>query len=95
VTRHPEQGKVVLSHWRDGVCAASTPVEVGELPELIAVLADALGDAIRLGEPSGEIKPHTYVRLVTKLKTWLRPRLGQVLELRTSDAERADTDRIE
>src|ERR1039458_3627341 len=27
VTRHPEQGKIVLSHWRDGLCVASTPIE--------------------------------------------------------------------
>jgi hypothetical protein len=35
VTRHPEQRKVVLSHWRDGLCVSSTPVEVGEVPALI------------------------------------------------------------
>ena len=46
VTKHPEQRKIVLSHWRDGVCVASTPVELTEVPALIGVLADALGDAI-------------------------------------------------
>ena len=32
VTRHPEQRKVVISHWRDDVCVASTPVELVEVP---------------------------------------------------------------
>jgi hypothetical protein len=45
VTRHPQQRKVVLSHWRNGICVASTPVEVSELPGIISVLADALGEA--------------------------------------------------
>ena len=31
VTRHPDQRKVVLSHWRDGVCVASTPIELSEV----------------------------------------------------------------
>ena len=52
VTRHPEQRKIVLSHWRDGLCVASTPVELSEVPALIGVLADALGDAIETPDPN-------------------------------------------
>lgn len=79
VTRHPEQRKVVLSHWRDGVCVASTPVELGEIPVLIGVLADALGDGVRSDDLSPAVtKPH----LLAMVKAWLRPRLAQVVELR-------------
>lgn len=31
VTRHSGQRKVVLSQWRDGICVASTPLDVSEL----------------------------------------------------------------
>ncbi|MGA3147769.1 MAG: hypothetical protein ABSF33_09855 [Acidimicrobiales bacterium] len=45
VTKHAKQHKVVLSHWRDGVCVASTPIDLAEVPALIGLLAGALGDA--------------------------------------------------
>jgi hypothetical protein len=91
VTRHPEQGKVVLSHWRDGVCVASTPVEIGELPELIALLADALGDAVRLGE-SSPVQPRAHARLLAKLRSWMQPRLAQIVELRAVARDNANTE---
>jgi hypothetical protein len=81
VTRHPDQRKVVLSHWRDGICVASTPVELSEIPALIGVLADALGDGVRSeGRPPDVI---STPRLLAKLNAWLRPWLAQVVELRT------------
>ena len=46
VTRHQAERKVVLSQWRGGVCVASTPIELGDIPALIGILADALGDAV-------------------------------------------------
>jgi hypothetical protein len=46
VTRHPAQKKIVLSQWRDGVCVASTPIELSEVPALIGIFADALGEAV-------------------------------------------------
>ncbi len=81
VTRHPEQRKVVLSHWRDGLCVASTPVEVGEVPAFIGILADALGDAV---DTSAQAPPTRggVGRLLERLDHWLRPRLAQVAELR-------------
>ena len=80
VTKHPEQRKIVLSHWRDGVCVASTPVELTEVPALIGVLADALGDAI-------DATPTQNTRrregsLLSVLRRWLRPKLAHVTELR-------------
>jgi hypothetical protein len=79
VTRHPEQRKVVLSHWREGVCVASTPIELTEVPALIGVLADALGDAIDRDVP---LAGPSRLGLLERLRTWLRPHLAQITELR-------------
>jgi hypothetical protein len=81
VTKHPEQRKVVLSHWRDGVCVASTPVDLNEVPSLIGVLADALGDAID-STVAKESAPPSKVSLLSVIRSWLRPRLAQITELR-------------
>ncbi len=79
VTGHPEQRKVVLSHWRDGLCVASTPVELGEVPALIGVLADALGEAVETGgrAPAAAARPS----LLSALRGWLRPKLAHVIDL--------------
>jgi hypothetical protein len=90
VTRHPEQRKVVLSHWRDGLCVASTPVEVCEVPALIGVLADALGDAVEATAPSPRARRGAG-RLLAGLNDWLRPRLAQVAELRSPKDRGKDT----
>jgi hypothetical protein len=91
VTRHPEQGKVVLSHWREGVCVASTPIELSEVPVLIGVLADALGDAIdRPGAPAPKAETMTH-HVVETIRSWLKPRLAQVAELRLVRDEKDDS----
>ncbi len=46
VTRHQAERKIVLSQWRGGVCVASTPIELSDVPALIGILADALGEAV-------------------------------------------------
>jgi len=91
VTRHPEQNKVVLSQWRDGVCVASTPIELTEVSALIGVLADALGDAIDLTSPASETQSRG-AQLLAELRAWLKPRLAQIVELR---APKDATDRVE
>jgi hypothetical protein len=81
VTRHPEQRKIVLSHWRDGVCVASTPVELSEVPALIGVLAEALGDAI--DNPTTSVSPPPpKPSILAFIRNWVRPKLAQVAELR-------------
>ena len=76
VTRHPEQGKVVLSHWRDGLCVASTPIELSEVSALIGLLADALGEAIdvpKTGPPTWRLARRYLVRSDTGFdRNWLR-----------------------
>jgi hypothetical protein len=81
VTKHPEQRKVVLSHWREGVCVASTPVDLSEVPALIGVLADALGDAIG-GKTNEGVAAPRMDSLLSVVRRWLRPRLAQITELR-------------
>lgn len=78
--RDPEQRKVVLSHWRDGLCVASTPIELSEVSALIGVLADALGEAI----DATQQKPAVSNRRspISAIRRWLRPRLAQIIDLR-------------
>jgi hypothetical protein len=90
VTRHPEQRKVVLSHWRDGVCVASTPVDVTEISALIGVLADALGDALDVVEPA-PVGRGPGGNILMALRSWLRPRLAQVTELRLVKSAQDET----
>jgi hypothetical protein len=42
VSWHPEADLVVLSLWRDNVCAASFRLAVDEVPDLIALLRGGL-----------------------------------------------------
>ena len=80
VTRHPEQQKVVLSHWRDGICVASTPVDLAELPALIGVLAEALGDAAAMApSPITESPPSPSLR--HRLMARFRPTFAKIVEL--------------
>ncbi len=80
VTRHSEQRKVVLSHWRDGTCVASTPVDLAELPALIGVLAEALGDAAAT-VPSSITQSPAMPSLWQRLTGRFRPTLGKIVEL--------------
>jgi hypothetical protein len=92
VTQHPEQRKIVLSHWRDSVCVASTPIELSEVPALIGALADALADAI--DAPGQQPAERDRGRmLLAAVRDWLRPRMAQVTEFRRP-AERRDETQI-
>jgi len=82
VTRQPGQRKVVFSHWRDGRCIASTPIELAEVPGLIGVLVDALSAAVEMGNRPF-IVPFQRPRVVSALQRWVHPRLAQVTELRS------------
>jgi hypothetical protein len=78
VTRHRDQRKVVLSQWRDGTCVASTPLDVSELPGLISVLAEALGDATTM--PPRLPGSVGHGSLWSMVKSYLRPTLARVVE---------------
>jgi hypothetical protein len=82
VTRHSEQRKIVVSHWRDGLCVASTPIELSEIPALIGVLADALGDAVDTTGRTPVAPPQRW-SLLSAVRGWLWPKLAHVTELRS------------
>jgi hypothetical protein len=81
VTRHSEQRKVVLSHWRDGVCVASTPVDLGELPALIGVLVEALGDAAAISPPTVSRGHPGKPSIWRQLRDHFRPTVGKIVDL--------------
>ena len=84
VTRHPEQHKVVLSHWRGRICVASTPIELSEVPALIGILVDSLAE--RRESASAQTAMPGVVRfseVLSLFRQWLRPRLTQIAEIRT------------
>jgi hypothetical protein len=78
VTRHGDQRKLVFSQWRDGVCVASTPVEVSELPALIGVLAEALGDAAAAPPAVQNSKDGSFWG---KLRRCVHPTPARIVEL--------------
>ena len=92
VSWHPTRQLVVFSHWRDGVCVATTPVELSEIPGVIAVLVKALADAARRPtaqalRPTAESLAHDAREVLT---SWLRPRLATISALKPRSAQRRD-----
>jgi hypothetical protein len=83
VSWHASRQVVVFSQWRQGVCVASTPVELADIPAVIGVLVDALVDASR-GAPSDSAAPTAQsVRqdIHELLRDWLRPHLASITAL--------------
>jgi hypothetical protein len=62
-----------------------------EVSALIGVLAEALGDAIDVSEPAAgahrQVSAHT---VLSTIRSWLRPKLAQVTELRLVKTPRDD-----
>ncbi|MDQ6782333.1 MAG: hypothetical protein M3063_02580 [Actinomycetota bacterium] len=70
-----------MSQWRQGVCAASTPVAVSEVPMLINLLVRALGEATT---PVPQVErtptPRTIRQdVATLVRSRLRPRLAPII----------------
>ncbi|HEY6624094.1 MAG TPA: hypothetical protein VIX85_09700 [Acidimicrobiales bacterium] len=84
VSWHHSRRVVVFSHWRDGVCVASTPVELAELPSIVGVLVQALADAMTLPTKDPPAPSARSVRrdVGERLRAWVRPRLAPIIELR-------------
>jgi hypothetical protein len=45
VSWHPTKRLINVSQWRHGICVATTPVEVSDVPSLISLLVSALEEA--------------------------------------------------
>jgi hypothetical protein len=86
VTWHPDRRLVVLSHWRDDVCLASTPIDLTQVSKLIGLLVGALEDAAvgiaRVASDAVEVGSGTGGGWPARWRAWMRPRLAQVVPLR-------------
>lgn len=90
VSWHPTRRVVVFSHWRDGVCVATTPVELAEIPTIIAVLVKALGDASQsLTAPRPTPSAESVGRDIRQVvRAWFRPRLATIVALKPQQTHR-------
>jgi hypothetical protein len=70
---------VIVSHWRDNVCVATTPVGVNEIAALVGLLVGALHDAAA-GVPAFE-EPGDQAgrRRLWRFVIWGRYRLNALL----------------
>jgi len=77
---HPERRELIVSHWRDNVCVATTPVGVKEIAGLIELLVKALEDAATSSpapaEPTYQDNQHRFWR---QLLHWSRHRLDDTV----------------
>jgi hypothetical protein len=78
ISWHAAQRKVVFSHWRDGVCVATTPVDLAEVPGLINVLVAALGQAAT--GATRATAPSRRRDLFAAFRQWLQPKLAHIAE---------------
>ena len=74
---HAETRSIVLSHWCDDVCTASTRLALADAPRLIGFLVDTLHNAAATPLPSsapGPGRPGTPRPdgLATQVQTWIR-----------------------
>jgi hypothetical protein len=95
VSWHASRQVDVFSQWRQGICVATTPVELADLPAVIGVLVDALVDGSK-GAPSKAAAPTAQsVRedIQELLRDWLRPRVASITAL--SPRSKSPTGEIE
>jgi hypothetical protein len=73
MTWHAEERVVVVSQWDGRVCTAATRVDVIDAPEIIAFLANTLGDAATARQVESPPAPrlHWWRRWTAR---WRRPR---------------------
>jgi hypothetical protein len=83
VSWHASRQVVVFSQWRQGVCVATTPVELADIPAVIGVLVHALEDASSGATPNATTPTAQSVRedIQELLRDWLRPRLASITAL--------------
>jgi hypothetical protein len=81
VTWHADTSTLVLSHWRDAICVASTPVTLEDATRLVGLVVGALKEKAILaaGAPNAEAK--TGTNLLTRLRQRFRPPLAHIVRL--------------
>jgi hypothetical protein len=53
VSWHPTKRLINVSQWRHGICVATTPVELSDVPALVSLLVSALEEAATTPPPEG------------------------------------------
>jgi len=91
-TWHPDTQAVVLSHWVDDVCVASTPVGVAELSTLIGLLVGALQDSATRPVVVPPVPPTSWTSTTLgRIRQRFQPKLAQVIALRRPSRDQTDT----
>ena len=89
VSWHPSRRTVIVSQWRDGVCVATTPIGLAEIPALVGLLVQVLHDAASAARPLESPTIGSVRRDIRSLiRSWLRPRLAAVLAIASKQGTR-------
>lgn len=82
-TWHPETRVVVISHWSGELCTAATPIPIDEASTLIGLLVNALQEAVVPAVPAAVAPASEKLRtgLLTRITSWIRPCIAEVLDL--------------
>lgn len=94
VTWHPETSTIVLSHWEEDICLASTPVSLQDATQLVGMIVGALKDAA--ARPTEASSPPSVGRshgLLGRLRERLRPQLAHVVALHVPLKQERSADR--
>ena len=84
---HAGRRVVVISQWRDGVCVATTPVGLSDIPRLVELLVRALHEAARESATTAQPTVASLRRdAVAILRGWLRPKLAPVVDMAATPA---------
>jgi hypothetical protein len=83
VTWHPDTATIVLSHWRDGLCVASTPISLTDATRLIGLIVGALKESavLRPNVPGSGPASGAAGSWLTRLRGRFQPRLAQIVRL--------------
>lgn len=84
---HPAKRVVILSQWRDGVCIATTPLEIARVTDIAGFLVKVLHDAATQSIPATD-NPSQGNRL-GRIWQWLHPRLAPVVAIARARMNRA------
>jgi hypothetical protein len=86
VTWHPGPSTIVVSHWSDQICTASTPIALADAPVLIELLVAALADAAAANTVEAASVPtpdRVFDRIRSRFRIRVRPQLAQIVPLWT------------
>jgi hypothetical protein len=83
VTWHADTSTIVLSHWRDDVCVASTPISLPDATPLIGLIVGALKESAgrRPMVPGSGPATASGGRLLARLRARVRPRWAEIVRL--------------